>query len=162
MSICRFGERDACSGACGRARLPGGPYCAECRDAKKIEPPYVERDLDLHIEVMEERVRGERRWRDRIEKEGTHPCGLCGRPALPGRLYCSPRCRGCAPRVGGAIFVLDGIEASMVQHARRLGLKKDTVIKRVSRGMDPLEALTTPIDERPLWERRSYGFGKSG
>jgi len=114
----------------------------------------VERDLDIHIEVMEEQFRGEHRWQDRIEEEGTHPCGLCERPALPGRIYCSPRCRGRAPRIGGQVFLLDGIEASLVEHARRLGLKKDTVIKRVSRGVDPIEALMTPLDDRPLWERR--------
>jgi hypothetical protein len=114
----------------------------------------VERDLDIHTEVMEERLRGGRHWQDRIEKEGTHPCGLCGRPALPGRLYCSPSCRGRAPRVGGGLLLFDGVEASLVEHARRLGLDKSTVLKRVSRGMDPAEALTAAIDERPLWKRR--------
>lgn len=134
--------------------MPGNLLCAECREAEEVEPPVVERDLDIYIEVMEERLRGEHRWQDRIEEEGTHPCGLCERPALPGRLYCSTRCRGRVPRVGGRTFLLDGIEASMAEHARRFGLKQDTVFKRVSRGVDPIEALTSPIDVRPLWKRR--------
>jgi len=126
-------------------RLADCLYCAECREAQEVKSPYTERELDMHIEVMEERLQGGTKWRDRIREKGTHTCGLCGRPALPGRLYCSPRCRGTAPRVGGVQFELDGIKASFLGHARRRGIKDKTVLLRVARGMDPIKALTTPL-----------------
>lgn len=153
----RFGGGDPCAGGCGGVSVPRSIYCAECRDdTKEVPPPMTDHDLDVVTEVLAEQMRGETAIQDRIAEEGTRECGLCGRPALPWRLYCSPRCRGRAPRVGPATFELDGIEDSLMGHARRLGLSVWTAWKRVNRGMDPIEALTTPIDERPLHERRSY------
>lgn len=157
----RFGGGDPCAGGCGGVSVPRSIYCAECRDiakndVKDVPPPMTDHDTDVVTEVLAEQMRGETTIQERIEEEGTRECGLCGRPALPWRLYCSPRCRGRAPRVGPATFELDGIEDSLAGHARRQGLGVATVWKRVNRGMDPIEALTTPVDERPLHERRSY------
>lgn len=140
----RFSERDMCAGGCGRVRAADTIYCAECRNAEEVKSPFVERDLDVHIELMEERFQGGTKWKDRLEEKGTHCCKLCGHPALPGRIYCSPRCRGAAPRVGGAKIKLDGIKASFLEHARRLGIADRTALLRVSRGMNPIEALRRP------------------
>lgn len=154
----RFGGGDPCAGGCGHVSVPRSIYCAECRDIAKydikdVPPPPTEHDLDVMTEVLAEQMRGETEIQDRIAEEGTRPCGLCGRPSLPWRLYCSPGCRGRAPRLGGSTFELDGIEDSFMGHARRLGFKYQTAFKRLERGMDPIEALTTPLDERPITER---------
>lgn len=146
--IDRFGEHDMCAGGCGRVREAQTVYCAECRDVELVKSPYVERDLDIHIELMEERLKGKTRWKDRLGKEGTHPCRFCGRPALPGRIYCSPRCRGASRKIGGVQVVLDGVKDSLVGHARRRGIKDTTYLMRVFRGHDPIEALKKKV--RPL------------
>jgi hypothetical protein len=137
--------------------LPGLTLCSECRQYrdKEVHPPIEERDLDVHIEVMEEQLRGERKVQEAIEREGTHPCAICGRPSLPGRYCCSDRCRGVARHGRGVRFVVDGVEGTLREHAERLGLKKKTVQKRIERGADVIEAFHATVDSRPLWKRRT-------
>lgn len=149
----RYGGGDPCAGGCGDVSVPRSIYCQECKDAPKVPPPHTTHDLDVMTEVLAEQMRGETVIQDRIAEEGTRECGLCGRPALPWRLYCCPTCRGRAARLGPATFELDGVEDSFMGHARRLGFKYQTAFKRLKRGMDPLEALTTPLDDRPITER---------
>jgi hypothetical protein len=154
----RFGGGDPCAGGCGRLSVPRSIYCEECRDIAKhdirdVPPPQTEHDLDVVTEVLEEQMRGGTSIQDRIVEEGTGECGLCRRPTLPWRIYCSPGCRGRAARLGPALFELDGVMDSLAGHSRRCGFKKDTICQRVSRGMDPIEALTTPLDERSITER---------
>lgn len=151
----RFGGGDPCAGGCGSLSVPRSIYCEECKNDVEVPPPLTDHDLDIVTEVLEEKMRGETAIQEKIAEEGTGECGLCGRPTLPWRLYCSPRCRGRAGR-GPSTFELDGVEDSFVGHARRLGFDKRTALKRLARGMDPIEALRTPIDERPLHERRSF------
>lgn len=154
----RHGEQAPCAGACGRMSLPGLTLCAECRQYKdkEVRPPVEERDLDIHIEVMEEQLRGERTIRESIEKKGgTRPCMICGRPSLPGRCCCSSGCRSLARSKSGFTFVVDGIEATIEEHSDRRRLKKHTVRKRIQRGASLEEALHAPVDSRPLWERRT-------
>lgn len=152
----RFGGGDICAGGCGRVSVPRSIYCAECRDdIIEVSPPMTDHDIDVVVEVLEEQMRGETAIQDRIaEMGGVRKCGFCGRPSLPWRLYCSPKCRGRAARLGPVTFELHGVEDSLVGHARRVGLNLWTVWKRVNRGMDPIEALTTPVDRRPLHERQ--------
>jgi len=151
----RFDGGDPCAGGCGRTSVPRSVYCQECKDVSvDTPPPETDYDLDVLTEVLEEQMRGETSIQKRLAEQGTRPCGLCGRPSLSWRLYCSPTCRGKAARLGPVMFELDGVMDSAAGHANRRGIKYMTVFKRVSRGMDILEALTKPVDERPLFERR--------
>jgi hypothetical protein len=148
---------DPCAGACGGLSIPRSIYCQECKDDQEdVAPPETEHELDIYTEVLAEKMRGETTIKDKLEEQGPRPCGLCGRPSLPWRLYCSPRCRGRAARLGPATFELDGVVDSLLGHARRIGIDDSTVRKRMRKlGMTPKEALTIPVDERPLFERRT-------
>ena len=153
--LARFGGGDPCAGGCGRVSVSRSIYCQTCKDdVEEVPPPQTDLDLEIHTEVLEEQMRDETSIQDRIEEYGTRECGICGRPSLPWRLYCSPTCRGRAARLGPATFELDGVTDSLMGHARRLGINDSTVRKRMRKaGMTPVEALTTPLDERPLFER---------
>ena len=81
------------------------------------------------------------------------PCAFddCGQPALLGRLYCSERCRGRAcSRKAKALIVIDGVEATLREHARTRGLDYGTVWCRLRSGATPEEAVTIqPTRGRP-------------
>lgn len=151
----KFGGGDPCASGCGRLTTPQALFCEECQQSSKEAPPETDFDLDIYTEVLEEQMRGENFIQKKLEEMGTRPCGLCGRPSLPWRVYCSPSCHGRAPRVGPATFELHGIVDSLNGHAKRIGINKRTVRLRIQNlGMDPIEALITPVDKRPLIQRR--------
>lgn len=131
---------------CGKLARPGGIYCADRR--LSAEPvPQDDGDLDIHVLTLRERLADGGPWLRRIARYGTHPCGLCGRQALPGRLYCSPGCRRAVRRQGPAEVELDGVAAPLLEHARRRGLNPSTVYRRLQLGLSPEEALMRPVDQ---------------
>lgn len=136
---------------CGDQAEPGCIYCQECRD-RAAEPLndkearlLQERD-DVDVVLLRERLAGKGPMMRRLKRQGTHPCGLCGRPSLPGRQYCSERCRTRARAGERSQVELDGTVATLLEHAARIGLGRSTVYKRLKLGMTPVEALTRPID----------------
>jgi len=136
---------------CGETAEPGAIYCAECR-GRAIERLEADSELDVEILIFQEVLEGGPVTR-RLERQGTHPCGLCGRPAVPGRQYCSDRCRTRARAGERGQVKLNGMVATFLEHAARRGLGRSTVYKRLKLGLTPLEALTRPVD--PEMRRRA-------
>jgi hypothetical protein len=62
-------------------------------------------------------------------------------------MYCSGRCRGRARQGKKAVVELDGITATPLDHAARLGLGASTLYRRLQLGLSVHEALTRPIDQ---------------
>ena len=90
---------------------------------------------------------------DRIQLYGPGSCVICDGPTIPGRLCCSSRCRVASKR-GEGVMEVDGIEATPVAHARRLGINRTTFLMRLRR-MSVREALARPVDME--MSRRSSG-----
>jgi hypothetical protein len=146
-----FGGGDPCAGGCGGVSIPGSIYCEQCKNDEKIKPPRFEyeHDLEIYTEVLEEQMRDETVIQDRLAERGAGVCGVCGRPSLPWRIYCSSVCRGVAASSRAAQFELDGVMDSLMGHARRLGIDDSTVRKRMRvAGMDPIQALVMPVDKK--------------
>jgi predicted nucleic acid-binding Zn ribbon protein len=96
--------------------------------------------------TLRERLAGGGRLMSRLERYGPAECGVCGGASLPGRLYCSSRCRYLARYRGQALRVeLDGIKATPLEHARRIGMGRSTLYRRLQLGLDPATALTVPV-----------------
>ncbi len=74
-----------------------------------------------------------------------NPCAHrnCGQPTLRGRLYCSTRCRGRAQsKKARATITIDGVEATLREHAQARGIDIGTVWCRLRGGATPEEAVT--------------------
>lgn len=135
---------------CGGMAAKGKIYCGDCARSAR---PYGDDITDVDTVLLGERLGQKLNWGYRIARHGLHDCALCGREALPGRQYCSNGCRDDARKKKPARYVVDGISASIIKHAKRLGIPQSTVYKRMARGMTAEEALTTPVDE--VMSRRS-------
>lgn len=130
---------------CGLIARPDGIYCGQCGPPDELTP-QDDSDLDIHVLTLKERLAEKGPLLRRIARYGTHPCHLCERQALPGRLYCSPGCRREAWRGKAVQVELDGVTAPLLAHARTRGLNPSTVYRRLQLGLTPIEALTKPVD----------------
>jgi hypothetical protein len=128
---------------CGELAAPGTVYCADHRGAYRrvrvtadIVGPSEENDLDIVATGL-----------SRPLGRGLSTCAFedCGQPCLAGRLYCSDRCRRRA-RKEPAEFVIDGVRATLREHARAWGIDLTTVYARMKDGYGVVEAITEPLD----------------
>lgn len=128
---------------------PGSIYCPECqkRSSEALRAPGEAGELDLDVVTLPGKAGQERAVLRRLERVGTHPCGLCGRPALPGRQYCSEGCRTRARAGERSQVELNGTVTTLLEHADRLGMPWSTIYTRLRRGLTPEQALTRPVDE---------------
>jgi len=132
-------------------------YCEKCHDIrlhnrKATDLPPTEHELEVTTEVLAEQIRGETAIQDRIARLGTGECVVCGRPTIPGRLCCSPQCRGCVARKSGIPFEHNGVVDCLRGHLKRSGISVKTYEKRVQRGLTIAQALTIPLhDRKALW-----------
>jgi len=102
---------------------------------------------DIIVLTLSEKLAGGGRYSRRLAKYGPSLCRICCEPSIPGRLYCSDRCRWRARRGEAFTIKLDGIEARPLEHADRLGIGRSTFYRRLQLGLTVTEALTRPIDE---------------
>lgn len=150
QSTARYGATEKCAVlGCGGTAAPGGVYCRKCQSkaAKPLEETDSEEWGDIQLLLFSEKVRGENTTASLIERYGTRPCGICGKPSLPNHQYCSERCRTRARMGEQQMIEIDGIVASVPEHAHRLGIKDNTFYKRMRKGVSIKEALTKPIDK---------------
>lgn len=136
---------------CGDMAVPGAIHCHDHRLAKRrgrrlVEPRGPTEGHELDIEVLIGQC---------VE---THPCAYqdCGQPALMGRLYCSGRCRARA-RTSPAEFTIEGVTATIREHAQDRGLDLGTVYCRMKEGASVEAALTRPLDDE--MQRRRFSSG---
>lgn len=130
---------------CGGIAAKGRLYCGNCM--RRARPHGEDNVTDVDAVLLGERIGRRGNMKYLIARNGLHDCILCGREALPGREYCSDRCRGKARNTGPALYVVGGVKASITAHCERLGMAVGTVYKRMKRGMTVEEALTAPVDE---------------
>lgn len=131
---------------CGGTAEPGRIYCRECRRGRG--PRYLsgqagEPDPEVEAETLRERLAGGGKHTRRIAKYGHRSCIRCEEPAMPGRLYCSSRCRFQVP----VEIELDGVTMTPIKHAARRGIGHSTFYRRLQLGLSVEEALARPIDE---------------
>jgi len=121
-------------------------YCKECQERAQ-EPLGNSLDLstlDVEVLPLRELPKEEGPVLQSLKRYGTRACGLCGKPALIGRQYCSEECRKRAREGKGQLVEVDGIVATVPEHA--------TLYTRLQSGKSFVEALSTPID--PEMRRR--------
>jgi len=131
---------------CGDVIEPGCIYCRAHRRNRQSRPdlsgPAPDHELDIRSYRLAERLAGQE-----VER-GVYVCAFddCGQPCLAGRLYCSDRCRARARREP-ALFTIDGVTATLPQHAKMRGVDIGTVYCRMKLGLAPEEAVTRALDD---------------
>lgn len=113
-------------------------------------------ELDVKLLTLDDRLRLDGPRLRRLRRLGTSPCLVCERPCFPGHLYCSDACRVEVRRHGAPRVELDGVEATVREHADRRGLSYSTVWGRLRAGVGLKEALA-----RPAGPRRASGPRRS-
>ncbi len=132
----------------GAGRGRGTIFCEACsamRDTP-LNPPIQLGERDIERITTQEAKQGGGPHTNRLTLHGPGECVVCSGPTLRGRLYCSRRCRSAGRRGEGAI-VIDSVEATVAQHAKRIGMGLSTLVMRLRMGASVREALDRPIDE---------------
>ena len=137
---------EPCAVGCGQLAAPGRIYCAGCVAAPR-PPSEGCAEPDVQVLTLSERLAGGGPLTRRLAKYGPSVCGVCGGDSMPGRLYCSGKCRSRARRPGAGEVELDGVTATPLAHADRLGLGRSTLYRRLQLGLSVQEALTRPVNQ---------------
>lgn len=139
----RLTHANWCAAGCGNLAAGDCLYCEAHR--QHVDPddagPAPDCELDVNTHGLYERLA------DKPVERGVSVCAHadCGQPCVAGRLYCSDRCRRRGRREP-ALFTIDGLTASVREHAQARGIDLGTVYARMRDGLTAVEALTRPID----------------
>lgn len=135
-------EAIQCANGCHELALPNSRWCRACRDANYSKSPLS--DLDNPESLPIGTVK-------RTERMGAVACLICGRPSPRGRMFCSSACRYIDRQQGGVKITIDGITATIREHADRVGVNRVTVSRRLSWGCSLEEAFHRPMGRFPKY-----------
>lgn len=132
-----------CAAGCGDLAEAN---CLYCPDHRQTRPEFIGPTDDNELDVSSHGIA--ERLADQTVTRGVAVCAHadCGQPCLAGRLYCSDRCRRRA-RKEPAQFTIEGVTATLREHATARGIDLTTVYARMRAGLGVIEAVLLPLDD---------------
>jgi predicted nucleic acid-binding Zn ribbon protein len=122
--------------------------CAECQQQEQLSVRVAAKNSFIESRLLEEKLAGKDRLHKLLEKHGTRPCFYCGEPTFPTYLYCSGHCWRANK---GMLVTIDGIKDTVRAHAKRLGISRRALQKRIAKREGDIETVAKAPPNRRAW-----------